>query len=142
MLSRRIPALLAVLALATAACGGGGSGETTTTTTPEGDPESIPFVLTVDDDGKTLSVLVGDEIVPRLTLDGTGDPGWEIIQAPDPAVVAGGDDLMFFPSEEERDRDAYHEFNFIASGPGLTSIVLRRVDGTDQVSFTLEVSEP
>lgn len=141
MRSLRIPALLTVLALAVAACGGGGSDDTTTTTTAEGAPESIPFVLTVDDDGRTLSVLVGDEIVPRLRLEGVGDPGWEIVQAPDPAVVRGGSDLMFFPSEEERDREAYHEFLFIASGPGSTQIVLRKVDDTNQVAFLIEVAE-
>ena len=141
MASRRILISLLALALAAAACGGGGSEETTTTVIAGG-PESIPFVLTVDDDEKTLSVLVGDEIVPRLTLDGVADPGWEIVQFPDPAVVRGGDDLQFFPSEEERNRDAYHEFNFLASGPGITTIVLRRIDGTLQVTFTVEVSEP
>lgn len=141
MASRRILITLLTLGLVAAACGGGGSEETTTTTDGDG-PEAIPFVLTVDDDGKTLTVLVGDEIVPRLLLDGVDDPGWEIAQAPDPAVVRGGDDLMFFPSEEERDRDAYHEFNFIAAGPGTTAMAFRKVDGSRQVAFTIEVAEP
>jgi hypothetical protein len=131
---RRLVAL-AACGLALAACGGDAGTPTTTTAvlTP------ITFNLTVNDSGNELRLRLGDEVVPRLPLTGYDDEGWVMTVSPNPAVLGGGDDMRFFPSEEDQGGVAYHEFSFIAVGPGRTSVTLTH--GFQQFTFTVQVAD-
>ena len=100
----------------------------------------ITFVLTVDDTGNLLQLRLGDEVVPRLPLTGYDDDGWVMTVSPNPAVLGGGDDMRFFPSEVDQGGVAYHEFSFIAVGPGRTSVTLTH--GFQQFTFTVQVADP
>jgi len=131
----RIPVMLAVCGLAVAACGS--DGETAPTTADR--PEPITFELTVEDSGNALRVRPGDEVVPRLPLTGLEDDGWLMTVSPNPAVLAEGDDLLFFPSEIGQGRVAYQEFSFIAVGPGETRVTLTH--GVQHFTFTVRVAE-
>ena len=92
-----------------------------TVTTTADDSTPITFTLTIDDSGNVLQVRPGDEVMPRLPLTGHQDNGWVMTVSPNPAVLGGGDDLRFFPSEVDQGGVAYHEFSFIAVGPGRTT---------------------
>jgi hypothetical protein len=125
---------LTACGLALAACGSDAGMPTTTTSalTP------IMFILTVDESGNLLRLGLGDEVVPRLPLTGYDDEGWVMTVPPNPAVLGGGDDMRFFPSEVDQGV-AYHEFSFIAVGPGSTSVTLTH--GFQQFAFTVQVAD-
>jgi hypothetical protein len=125
----------AALAAVLAACGAD-AGTAPTTTAP---PTPITFTLSVNDSGGVLQVRPGDEVVPRLPLTGIEDQGWMMTMSPNPAVLGGGDDLLFFPSETGQGGVAYHEFTFIAVGPGRTTVTLTH--GFQQFTFTVQVAE-
>jgi hypothetical protein len=110
---------------------------TTTTTQPDG-AAPITFALGIDDDGARLRVRPGDEVVPRLPLSGLNDPGWVLAIPPDPAVLAGGDDLLWHPSEIDQGGVAFHEFAFIAAGPGETTVTLTHA--WQEFTFTVLVA--
>jgi len=110
---------------------------TTTTTSPDV-AAPITFALGIDDDGARLRVRPGDEVVPRLPLSGLDDPGWALVISPDPAVLAGGDDLVWHPSEIGQGGVAFHEFAFIAAGPGETTVTLTH--GWQEFTFTVLVA--
>jgi hypothetical protein len=110
---------------------------TTTTTQPEG-AAPITFALGIDDDGARLRIRPGDEVVPRLPLSGLDDPGWVLAIPPNPAVLAGGDDLLWHPSEIDQGGVAFHEFAFIAAGPGETTVTL--IHGWQEFTFTVLVA--
>jgi actin-like ATPase involved in cell morphogenesis len=95
---------------------------------------SITFHLTGDDGGATLRVRSGDEIVAQLSSDG---PVWNLDEAPNPSVVAGGDSFFFAPSELGWEA-GYQEFSFIAAGEGTTTINLAS-DSGETLTFTVEV---
>jgi hypothetical protein len=124
----------ALLAAVLGACGDGEAGAPSITI--PGD--SITFNLGIDDSGKVLRLRSGDEVAPRLPLSGHDDPGWVLTVAPNPAVLGGGDDMMFFPSEVDEGGVAYHEFDFIAVGPGQTTVTLTH--GFQQFTFTVQVA--
>jgi hypothetical protein len=126
---------LAACTLALAACGGGEGTPTTTTAalTP------ITFILHVDDSGNLLQLRLGDEVIPQLPLTGYDDEGWVTTVSPNPAVLGGGANQRFFPSEVDQGGVAYHEFSFIAVGPGRTSVTLTH--GFQQFTFTVQVAE-
>jgi hypothetical protein len=126
---------LAACGLALAACGGDAGTPTTTTSalTP------ITFNLTVNDSGNELRLRLGDEVIPRLPLTGYDDEGWVMTVSPNPAVLGGGDDMRFFPSGEDQGGVAYHEFSFIAVGPGRTGVTLTH--GFQQFTFTVQVAD-
>lgn len=111
---------------------------TTITTTTLGDSAPITFTLGIDDDGVRLRIRPGDEVVPRLPLAGLEDPGWIVLIAPNPAVLTGGDDLLWHPSEIDQGGVAFHEFDFIAAGPGETTVTLTH--GWQEFTFTVVVS--
>jgi hypothetical protein len=98
----------------------------------------ITFALSIDDDGARLRVRPGDEVVPRLPLSGLDDPGWILTVPPDPAVLAGGGDLLWHPSEIDQGGVAFHEFFFIAAGPGQTAVTLTH--GWQEFTFTVLVA--
>ena len=127
----------AACALALAACGGGAAPSATTTDGRATAP--ITFTLTVNDTGNLLRLRPGDEVIPRLPLTGYNDDGWVLTGAPNPAVLGGGDDMLFFPSEPDQGGVAYHEFSFIAVGPGRTSVTLAH--GLQQFTFTVQVAD-
>ena len=126
---------LAACALALGACGGGGGATTTTGAATT----AITYTLTVDDTGNLLRLRPGDEVIPRLPLTSTDDAGWVLTESPNQAVLAGGDDLRFFPSEIGQGGAAYHEFSFIAVGPGRTTVTLTH--GFQKFTFTVQVSD-
>ena len=64
----------------------------------------ITFTLGIDDDGLRLRLRPGDEVVPRLPVAAVADAGWNLLVAPDPAVLRGGDDLLWRPSETDDGR--------------------------------------
>lgn len=107
------------------------------TTTAIGWP-SITFTLGIDDDGARLRIRPGDEVVPRLPLTGLNDQGWILLIPPNPAVLAGGDDLLWRPSEIEHGGVAFHEFDFIATGPGETTVTFTH--GWQEFTFTVLVA--
>jgi len=109
---------------------------TTTTTQPDG-AASITFTLGIDDDGARLRIRPGDEVVLRLPLAGLADPGWVLLVPPNPSVLGGGDDLLWRPSEIDRGGVAFHEFDFIATGPGETTVTL--IHGWQEFTFTVLV---
>lgn len=125
----------AALAAVLAACGAD-AGTPPTTAAPL---TPITFTLSVNDSGGVLQVRPGDEVVPRLPLTGIDDDGWVMTVSPNPAVLGGGDDLLFFPSETGQGGVAYHEFTFIAVGPGRTTVTLTH--GFQQFTFTVQVAE-
>jgi len=129
--------VLAACVFALAGCGEGAAGELPTTTA--GDPGPITFNLSVEDSGNVLRVRPGDEVVPRLPLNGYQDPGWVMTASPNPAVLGGGDDLLFFPSEIGQGGGAYHEFSFIAVGPGRTTVTLTH--GLQRFTLTVQVAD-
>jgi len=102
--------------------------------------QSLTFRLSIADDNRVLRVRIGDEVVPRLPLAGHGDPGWVVRVPPNPAVLAGGDDLRFFPSEPDRGRAPYQEFSFIAVGEGRTTFTLTH--GYQEFRLTVQVAGP
>jgi len=110
---------------------------TTTTTSPDV-AAPITFALGIDDDGARLRLRPGDEVVLRLPLSGLDDPGWALVISPDPAVLAGGDDLLWHPSEIDQGGVAFHEFAFIAAGPGETTVTLTH--GWQEFTFTVLVA--
>lgn len=110
---------------------------TITTTAPGVAWLPITFTLGIDDDGARLRIRPGDEVVPRLPLTGLTDPGWVLLIPPNPAVLAGGDDLLWRPSEIDHGGVAFHEFGFIAIGPGETTVTF--VHGWQDFSFTVLV---
>jgi hypothetical protein len=126
---------LAACGLALAACGddAGSSSTTTAATAP------ITYTLGVADTGHVLQLRPGDEVVPRLPLTGPNDDGWVMTVSPNPAVLGGGDDMRFFPSEVDQGGVAYHEFSFIAVGEGRTSVTLAH--GFQQFTFTVQVTD-
>lgn len=126
----------AVLAAVLTACGG--DAETTPTTPVQMTP--ITFTLSVSDSDKVLQIRPGDEVVARLPLTGIEDDGWVMTASPNAAVLGGGDDMRFFPSEAGQGGVAYHEFSFIALGPGRTSVTLTH--GFQQFNFTVDVAAP
>lgn len=126
---------LAALAAVLGACGSD-AGTPPTTAAPL---TPITFTLSVSDSGGVLQVRPGDEVVPRLPLTGIDDDGWVMTESPNPAVLGGGDDLLFFPSEVGQGGVAYHEFTFIAVGPGRTTVTLTH--GFQQFTFTVQVTE-
>jgi hypothetical protein len=97
----------------------------------------ITFTLGIDDDGARLRIRPGDEVVLRLPLAGLADPGWILAVPPNPAVLGGGDDLLWRPSEIDRGGVAFHEFDFIATGPGETTVTL--IHGWQEFTFTVLV---
>jgi hypothetical protein len=111
---------------------------TPATSTTIGGAAPITFALGIDDDGARLRVRPGDEVVPRLPLSGLDDPGWILAVPPDPAVLAGGDDLLWHPSEIDQGGVAFHEFSFIAAGPGQTTVTLTH--GWQEFTFTVLVA--
>jgi hypothetical protein len=113
--------LLLSLALVIAACGGSSS-DTTDLIIPGPEGGAATFFLTESD------------IVTRFSADG---PAWEIDEAPDAAVVAGGDFFFFEPSEGGASA-GYQEFSFIAAGEGSTTITLVSGSG-ETLTFTAEV---
>ncbi len=125
--------LLLSLALVITACGGSSSG-TTDLIIPGPEGGAATFFLTESDSGAVLRVQPGDEIVTRFSADG---PAWEIDEAPDAAVVAGGDFFFFEPSEGGASA-GYQEFSFIAAGEGSTTITLVSGSG-ETLTFTVEV---
>lgn len=153
-ISPKVAVVLVALGGALAACGGGEIMVTaSSTTTSQADyrpvttipTTSLPleiapitFRLGMNDDRTRLRLRPGDEVVPRLPLAGLDDPGWVITLAPDPSVLAGGDDLLWHPSEIDQGGVAFHEFDFIAAGPGETTVVLTH--GYQQFTFTVVVS--
>ncbi|MFH1330246.1 MAG: hypothetical protein ABIJ48_06325 [Actinomycetota bacterium] len=128
-------AALAACGFALASCGDGAG----TVTTTVGDPTPITFNLTIADSGNVLRVRPGDEVVARLPLTGHQDVGWVVTVSPNPLVLGGGDDLRFFPSETDQGGVAYHEFSFVAVGPGRTTVTLTH--GFQQFTFTVQVTE-
>jgi hypothetical protein len=122
------------LAAVLAACGAAPGSPPAATASPT----PITFGLSVDDTGNVLRVRPGDEVVPRLPLTGIEDDGWVMTVSPNPAVLGGGDDLLFFPSEAGQGGVAYHEFSFIAVGPGRTTVTLTH--GFQQFTFTVQVA--
>jgi hypothetical protein len=154
----RLPAALAICAALLAACGEGSAttlaasststpagadqANTTTTSAPTTTTRAatapITFTLSIDDDGVRLRLRQGDEVVPRLPVAGLTDPGWVVLIPPNPAVLAGGDDLLWHPSEIDQGGVAFHEFYFVAAGPGQTSVTLTR--GWQEFTFTVVVS--
>jgi hypothetical protein len=112
---------------------------TTTTTAAAAGVAPITFALSMDDDGARLRVRPGDEVVPRLPLSGLDDPGWVLAVPPDPAVLAGGDDLLWHPSEIDQGGVAFHEFAFIAAGPGQTTVTLTHE--WQEFTFTVLVAD-
>jgi hypothetical protein len=129
-----LPALMA-LGLGLGACAEPG---VTVSTGPVAASSSLTFNLTIDDSGHVLRVRQGDEVVPRLPLAGYQDPGWVMSVPPNPAVLGGGDDLRFFPSEADEGGVPYHEFSFIAAGPGRTSFTLAH--GLQEFHLTVQVA--
>ncbi len=127
--------VLAAGGLALAACGGG----TATPTTTAAAPTAITYDLTVDDTGHVLQLRPGDEVVPRLPLTGYDDEGWVMTLSPNPAVLGGGSNMRFFPSEVNQGGVAYHEFTFIAVGQGRTSVTLTH--GFQHFTFTVQVTD-
>lgn len=109
-----------------------------TTTTTLGRLVPITFTLGINDDGLRLRLRPGDEVVPRLPVAASAETGWALLVAPDPRVLGGGDDLLWRPSETSQGRLAFHEFYFIATGPGQTTVILNR--GWQDFSFTVVVS--
>jgi len=107
-------------------------------TTTLAEPPPITFTLNINDDGLRLRLRPGDEVVPRLPVAGVTGAGWVVLIAPNPAVLAGGDDLLWQPSETDQGRLGFHEFYFIAAGPGQTSVTLTR--GWQEFTFTVVVS--
>ena len=110
----------------------------TTTTTMLIRLPPITFTLGINDDGLRLRLRPGDEVVPRLPVAAVADTGWTVLIPPNPAVLAGGDDLLWRPSETNQGRLAFHEFYFVAYGPGQTSVTLAR--GWQSFTFTVVVS--
>lgn len=127
-------ALAAALAAVLTACGS----DAGTAPIATASPTPITFNLSVNDSGNVLRVRPGDEVVPRLPLTGIEDDGWVMTVSPNPAVLGGGDDMLFFPSEAGQGRVAYHEFSFIAVGPGRTTVALSH--GFQQFTFTVQVA--
>lgn len=119
---------------ALAACGSGAG------TVIAGADDRIPitFTLSIGDSGNALRVRPGDEVVARLPLTGYDDPGWVLTVAPNPVVLAGGADQRFFPSEIGQGGVAFHEFSFVAVGPGRTTVTLRH--GFQRFTFTVQVA--
>lgn len=117
---------------ALAACGGA-AGETST----GADLQPITFTLSVSDSGNVLRLRPGDEVLPRLPVTGAGDEGWVMTVSPNPAVLAGGEGSLFFPSEPGQGGVAYHEFSFVAVAPGRTSVTL--IHGFQRFTFTVQV---
>jgi hypothetical protein len=155
----RLPAAVAICAALLAACAEGGvtvaASSTTTLTGREeqptsttvassstittlGQPAPITFTLGIDDDGLRLRLRPGDEVVLRLPVAGVTDIGWVVLVAPNPAVLAGGDDILWGPSEVHQGGLAFHEFYFIAAGPGQTTVTLTRA--WQEFTFTVVVS--
>lgn len=128
--------LTAVAVCAATLAGCGGTAATIPTVLDDLDP--ITFTLGIDDSGRDLLIRTGDEVVLRLPLSGPGDEGWVLTVAPNPAVLGGGDDILFFPSEPNQGGVAYHEFDFIAGEPGETTITLTH--GFQQFNFTIQVA--
>jgi len=110
----------------------------TTTTTMLIRLPPITFTLGINDDGLRLRLRPGDEVIPRLPVAAVADTGWTVLIPPDPAVLAGGDDLLWRPSETNQGRLAFHEFYFVAYGPGQTTVTLAR--GWQEFTFTVVVS--
>ncbi len=127
-----LPVLAGWIALL-AACSAGARVETPTT-----GAEPITFRLHIEDSGNALRIRPGDEVTPRLPLSGPDDPGWVLVLAPDPRVLGGGDDLRAFPSDSAAEATAYHEFRFVAVGPGEAIVVLTH--GYQQFTFRVKVS--
>jgi hypothetical protein len=98
----------------------------------------ITFTLGIADDGARLRLRPGDEVVPRLPLTGLSDLGWILFIPPNPAVLGGGDDLLWRPSEIDQGGVAFHEFNFIATGPGETTVTF--IHGWQEFTFTVLVA--
>ena len=131
--------LVASISTTTAVAGVGPTTTTTTTTAASDVAPSITFALGINDDGARLRVRPGDEVVLRLPLSGLDDPGWILVIPPDPEVLAGGDDLLWHPSEIDQGGVAFHEFNFIAAGPGETTVTLTH--GWQEFTFTVLVAD-
>jgi len=131
--------MVASISTTTAVAGAGPATTTTTTTAAPDVAAPITFALGIDDDGARLRVRLGDEVVLRLPLSGLDDPGWILVIPPDPAVLAGGDDLLWRPSEIDQGGVAFHEFNFIAAGPGETTVALSH--GWQEFTFTVLVAD-
>ncbi len=133
--------LLAVV-MAASACAGTDTGATTTTS--QINTGSTTFALGIADTGRRLLVRPGDEVIVRLPIAGLDDADWLLVAPPDPSVLGGGDNLRFYPSTPEQG-EAFHEFTFIAVGPGEATVSLRQgSDSTEapSLSFTVEVVEP
>ena len=131
----RLLTALALAAATLAACSGGEAGAPTTT----GGPAPLTFHPTINDSGQgVLQLHPGDEVAPRLPLNGLQVPGWVLTLPPNPAVLRGGDDLRFFPSETGQGGAGYQEFSFSAVGPGRTSFTLTH--GFQQFTCTVEVA--
>jgi len=134
--------MLMAIVLAMAACADGAV-DTTTTMMPA-NAGSITFALGIDDSGKRLLVRPGDQVIVRLPITGTNEPDWQVVTPPDPSVLGGGDNLRFYPSEPEQGRP-FHEFTFVAVGPGEATIALFQSPITEEappLTFTIEVVAP
>ena len=131
--------MVASISTTTAVAAAGFATTTTTTTTAPDGAASITFALGINDDGARLRVRPGDEVMPRLPLSGLDDPGWILVIPPDPKVLGGGDDLLWHPSEIDQGGVAFHEFNFIATGPGETTVALTH--GWQEFTFTVLVAD-
>jgi len=131
--------MVASISTTTAVAGAGPATTTTTTTAAPDVAAPITFALGINDDGARLRVRPGDEVVLRLPLSGLDDPGWILVIPPDPEVLAGGDDLLWHPSEIDQGGVALHEFNFIAAGPGETTVTLTH--GWQEFTFTVLVAD-
>jgi hypothetical protein len=142
MLRRGPVLLLLAIVPALPACAGTDTGITTTTTPAT--PGNTTFALSADDTGKRLLVRPGDEIIIRLRIADSEDPDWTLAARPDPSVLGGGDNLRFYPSEPDQG-DAFHEFTFIAVGPGEATVVLYQgliTSEAPSLNFTIEVLAP
>jgi hypothetical protein len=139
---RNICLALLVVVLTTSACAGSDTGVATTTT--QLNSGSTTFAIYIHDTGKRLLVRPGDEVLVRLPLAGLDDADWLLVTPPDPSVLGGGDNLRFYPSEPDQG-EAYHEFTFVAVGPGEATVSLRQGSASSEaptLSFTVEVVEP
>jgi hypothetical protein len=127
-----LPAL-AGFAVVLVACGPG----TTTFSAPPSPSESITITLDIADAGRAVRVRPGDEVVPRLPLPPAAETGWEVTRAPDPRVLGGGEPVLVSPSDDSPVPIAYDEFDFVAVGPGRTTVTLKH--GAQEFTFRVEV---
>lgn len=123
---RRIVSSLCLLAIALAGCGG------STTTTSTGGLDPVTFTVRRADDGRDLTLRVGDEFIVVVPLE---EPRWQPLGV-DRTVLDANGFFDVLPSDPEQ-AAATVEWSWTAVQPGETLVTLTRA--SQRVQYTVTV---